>query len=220
MTSLEVWTPIEEAVWQALPSMGPQWMGKSLTSDRGYMLMVTDGCGLWGENRGAKYIIDQAEVWAPCIEAGIREISSLVLTELTKLNVRAAWDGDRQSVVFSISSQLNDLSYRWEFELKRLTDKLFGHHWVTPMLVQVQHLSMRVKQLATEVEQKQRQLDELLPDVKSNTKSPVKNSKTTRNKDNLIESAIESVVVNGAWTVMQDHLIHYPLIMKHLTREQ
>ncbi|XP_042234792.1 uncharacterized protein LOC121874626 [Homarus americanus] len=88
------------------------------------------------------------------------------------------------------------------------------------MLVQVQHLSMRVKQLATEVEQKQRQLDELLPDVKSNTKSPVKNSKTTRNKDNLIESAIESVVVNGAWTVMQDHLIHYPLIMKHLTREQ
>ncbi|KAG7176519.1 hypothetical protein Hamer_G020671, partial [Homarus americanus] len=127
-------------------------------------------------------------VWAPCIEAGIREISSLVLTELTKLNVRAAWDGDRQSVVFSISSQLNDLSYRWEFELS------FGHHWVTPMLVQVQHLSMRVKQLATEVEQKQRQLDELLPDVKSNTKSPVKNSKTTRNKDNLIESAIENSV--------------------------
>ncbi|KAK8747159.1 hypothetical protein OTU49_016650 [Cherax quadricarinatus] len=104
MASLKIWRAIEESPWGALPSMGPQWMIKSCTNNQGYLAMVTDGCGLWGEKRNAKYILEQAE---------------------------------------------------------------FNHHWVTPMLVQVQQLASRVNQLTTEVEHKRRQLDELLPDNKS-----------------------------------------------------
>ncbi|XP_071540196.1 uncharacterized protein [Panulirus ornatus] len=213
MASIEIWKPLEEATWYALPGMGPQWMGKSYASNQGYMIMLSDGCCLWGENRGAKYILDKAEDWAPCIEAGIKEVSSLVLVELTKLNVKTGWTGDRQNVNIIVSSRLNDMSYRWEFKLDRLSDELFGHHWVTPLMVQVQHLGLRVKHLTAEVEQKRRLLEELLPENKSSSN---KSSKTTKSKDNFIESAVETVLVSGAWTVLQDHLVNYPQIMKHL----
>ncbi|KAK8747158.1 hypothetical protein OTU49_016650 [Cherax quadricarinatus] len=214
MASLKIWRAIEESPWGALPSMGPQWMIKSCTNNQGYLAMVTDGCGLWGEKRNAKYILEQAEVWSPCLESGSKEISDLALAELTKPSVKAVWTDNRESVTLSISSELHGFSYRWEFELKRLSDELFNHHWVTPMLVQVQQLASRVNQLTTEVEHKRRQLDELLPD----NKSPAKSSKTTKNKDNLIESSAEVVLVNGAWAVLQDHLTHYPQIMSHLTK--
>ncbi|XP_069189312.1 uncharacterized protein [Procambarus clarkii] len=124
MASLEIWRPVEESEWRALSSMGTQWMVKSFASNQGYMAMVTDGCALWGENRDAKYIHKQAEVWAPCVEGGIKELSSLVLEELTRLNVKVLWMGNRESLTLSISSELHDLSYKWQFELKRLSDEL------------------------------------------------------------------------------------------------
>ncbi|XP_045609084.1 uncharacterized protein [Procambarus clarkii] len=216
MASLEIWRPVEESEWRALSSMGTQWMVKSFASNQGYMAMVTDGCALWGENRDAKYIHKQAEVWAPCVEGGIKELSSLVLEELTRLNVKVLWMGNRESLTLSISSELHDLSYKWQFELKRLSDELFSHHWVTPMLVQIQLLGSRVKQLTAEVKHKQRQLEELLPDIKASAQ----NCKTNINKDSTIESATEAVLVKGPWVVLQDHLTHYPLIMRHLAEVQ
>nr|XP_053636979.1 uncharacterized protein LOC128692027 [Cherax quadricarinatus] len=177
MASLKIWRAIEESPWGALPSMGPQWMIKSCTNNQGYLAMVTDGCGLWGEKRNAKYILEQAEVWSPCLESGSKEISDLALAELTKPSVKAVWTDNRESVTLSISSELHGFSYRWEFELKRLSDEL-----VSCMICDPIH------------------------------------SKTTKNKDNLIESSAEVVLVNGAWAVLQDHLTHYPQIMSHLTK--
>ncbi|XP_069189311.1 uncharacterized protein [Procambarus clarkii] len=92
----------------------------------------------------------------------------------------------------------------------------FSHHWVTPMLVQIQLLGSRVKQLTAEVKHKQRQLEELLPDIKASAQ----NCKTNINKDSTIESATEAVLVKGPWVVLQDHLTHYPLIMRHLAEVQ
>lgn len=41
-------------------------------------------------------------------------------------------------------------------------------------------------------------------------------AKDAKKKDNSLESAVEAVVVQGAWSVLQDHLGHYPQIMKQL----
>lgn len=62
MSTLEQWSSVEEAKWGPLPSLGPEWMGKSFTCERGYQVLLTNGCGIWGESRGARYIIEKAEV--------------------------------------------------------------------------------------------------------------------------------------------------------------
>lgn len=43
----------------------------------------------------------------------------------------------------------------------------YQHHWVLPLLVQVHSQSQKVKQLEAEVKTKTRQLQDLLPDNKS-----------------------------------------------------
>ncbi|KAK3876740.1 hypothetical protein Pcinc_018498 [Petrolisthes cinctipes] len=217
MSKLEQWKLVEEAKWGPLPSLGPEWMGKSFTNERGYQVLLTNGCGIWGESRRAKYIIDKAEDWAPCLEAGVEEISSLVLSELTKQNVEALWTEEKQCVLLKVSSKLNNLSYRWEFELNRLTDELFKHHWVIPMFVQVCHLGLQVRQLTKEVEQKKTQLEELLPDTKLATKT---SNKTSKSKNSLLESATERVCVSGPWAALQEHISLSPDIMKYVNTFQ
>lgn len=48
----------------------------------------------------------------------------MVISELTKQDVEVHWTEDKQSVHLQVSSKLNKLSYRWEFQLNRLTDEL------------------------------------------------------------------------------------------------
>lgn len=62
MTTPEAWRSLEEAAWGPMPSLGPEWMGKSSASDSGYLLMLTDGCGVWGERRTSDYVLEKAEV--------------------------------------------------------------------------------------------------------------------------------------------------------------
>lgn len=199
---------MEEAKWRAVPKLGPEWMCKWSGDERGYWVVLTNGCALWGEARSASSIQDKAEEWAPCIEAEVQKLSNLVLQDLSQMNVKAHWQG-REQVVLHVSSTLRDLAYRWEFDLKRLCDELFQQHWVLPLMVQMHSLSQRVRQLTAEVEVKARQLKDLLPDNSKLVKSPKK-------KEVRLDKSVEAVVVGGAWSVLQDHLESSPTIMKHL----
>lgn len=199
---------MEEAKWRAVPKLGPEWMCKWNVDERGYWVVLSDGCALWGETRSASSIEDKAEEWAPCIEAEVQKLSSLVLQDLTQMSVKARWRG-REQVVLHVSSTLMDLAYRWEFDLKRLSDELFQQHWMLPLMVQMHSLSQRVRQLTAEVEVKARQLKDLLPDNSKLVKSPKK-------REVRLDKSVEAVVVGGAWSVLQDHLESSPTIMKHL----
>ncbi|MPC98271.1 hypothetical protein E2C01_093633 [Portunus trituberculatus] len=121
--SLVSWRPVEEAKWRAVPKLGPEWMCKWSVDERGYWVVLTDGCALWGEARSASSIQDKAEEWASCIEAEVQKLSSLVLQDLGQMSVKAHWQG-REQVVLHVSSTLMDLAYRWEFDMKRLCDEL------------------------------------------------------------------------------------------------
>ncbi|KAK8388382.1 hypothetical protein O3P69_020401 [Scylla paramamosain] len=162
-----------------------KWSG----DERGYWVVLTNGCALWGEARSASSIQDKAEEWAPCIEAEVQKLSNLVLQDLSQMNVKAHWQG-REQVVLHVSSTLRDLAYRWEFDLKRLCDELFQQHWVLPLMVQMHSLSQRVRQLTAEVEVKARQLKDLLPDNSKLVKSPKK-------KEVRLDKSVEAVVVGG-----------------------
>ncbi|KAK8388381.1 hypothetical protein O3P69_020401 [Scylla paramamosain] len=137
--SLVSWRPVEEAKWRAVPKLGPEWMCKWSGDERGYWVVLTNGCALWGEARSASSIQDKAEEWAPCIEAEVQKLSNLVLQDLSQMNVKAHWQGREQ----------------------------FQQHWVLPLMVQMHSLSQRVRQLTAEVEVKARQLKDLLPDNSS-----------------------------------------------------
>ncbi|XP_063858502.1 uncharacterized protein LOC135099839 isoform X3 [Scylla paramamosain] len=144
--SLVSWRPVEEAKWRAVPKLGPEWMCKWSGDERGYWVVLTNGCALWGEARSASSIQDKAEEWAPCIEAEVQKLSNLVLQDLSQMNVKAHWQGREQ----------------------------FQQHWVLPLMVQMHSLSQRVRQLTAEVEVKARQLKDLLPDNSKLVKSPKK----------------------------------------------
>lgn len=212
MSAFDCWKEAEAAHWEPISSLGPQWLVKSEASDRGYILMLTDGCGIWGEKRSARYILDQADEWAPCIEAGVTELSRLVLSEMKKTAV-ASWENNREKVKLSIHSKLNDLSYSWEFHVTRLDDELFKHHWTTPLLVHFHYLGARIKQLTNEVENKNRQLEELLPD---NKKSKTSNKSQNKNKAAPIEVSAEAVLTSGMSSVLEEQSIQYPQIMASL----
>lgn len=214
MTTPEAWRSLEEAAWGPMPSLGPEWMGKSSASDSGYLLMLTDGCGVWGERRTSDYVLEKAEEWAPCIEAGIKELSGLVLDEVKKLNVKVQWREDRKTMTLNLSSRLNDLAFKWIFTLNRLSDDLFREHWSVPLVIQMHHMGMLIKQLNTDLKKKTEQLKELTPDSKNN-----KTVSKTKKKD-VIDASVEALMVEGNWTVLQDHLVNFPFIMKHLSSKR
>ncbi|XP_064087976.1 uncharacterized protein LOC135202492 isoform X2 [Macrobrachium nipponense] len=209
MSAFECWKEAEATHWEPISSLGPQWMVKSEASGRGYILMLTDGCGIWGEKRSARYIQEQADEWAPCIEAGVMELSRLVLSEMMKSAV-ASWENNREKVKLSINSKLNDLSYSWEFHVTRLDDELFKQHWTTPFLVHFHYLGATIKQLRNEVENKNRQLEELMPD---NKKSKTSNKSQNKSKVAPIEVSAEAVLASGMSSVSEEQSILYPQIM-------
>ncbi|XP_047469767.1 uncharacterized protein LOC125025694 [Penaeus chinensis] len=210
----EAWRSLEEAAWGPMPSLGPEWMGKSSASDSGYLLMLTDGCGVWGERRTAAHVLEKAEEWAPCIEAGIKELSGLVLDEVRKLNVKVQWREDRKTITLNLSSRLNDLAFKWIFTLNRLSDDLFREHWIVPLVIQMHHMGIIIKQLNTDLKKKTEQLKDLTPDTKNN-----KMISKTKKKD-VIDASVEALMVEGNWTVLQDHLVNFPHIMKHLSSKR
>ncbi|XP_068218019.1 uncharacterized protein [Palaemon carinicauda] len=213
MSSIEGWKGVEAATWEPISILGPQWMVKSDTSDRGYIVMLTDGCGIWGEKRASKYILDQADEWASCIEAGIIELSRLVLSEMKKTAI-LSWEDNRGKAKLSINSKLNDMSYSWEFHMTRLDDELFYHHWTIPLLVHCHHLGLIKDQLTKELENKNRQLEELLPD---NKKSKASN-KSLKNKDSSIQVSAEAVLNKGLSSILEDQSFSYLQIMASLQK--
>ncbi|XP_037780363.1 uncharacterized protein LOC119576791 [Penaeus monodon] len=156
----------------------------------------------------------KAEEWAPCIEAGIKELSGLVLDEVKKLNVKVQWQEDRKTITLNLSSRLNDLAFKWIFTLNRLSDDLFREHWIVPLVIQMHHMGIIIKQLNTDLKKKTEQLKDLTPDSKNN-----KIIGKTKKKD-VIDASVEALMVEGNWTVLQDHLVNFPHIMKHLSSKR
>ena len=79
---------------------------------------MTDGTAIFGERRNQVYVQEKAEEWASCFEAGVHQLSSLILTELCKTKaLSVSWTKDRSQVILSMNSSLNDMSYYWEFTL-------------------------------------------------------------------------------------------------------
>lgn len=208
------WTVLEKEPWQSIESLGQEWLIKTQCGPEGYGVMVTDGTAIYGERRNQVYVQEKAEEWASCIEAGVHQLSSLILSELCKTKaLSASWTKDRSQVTLGLISSLNDMSYSWEFTFKRLSDNLLGAHFVSPLLVQMHNLTMLNQYLRGELQQKQRQLDELAPEKAANRNKV----QSKRDKGHTLEESVKLVLETGSWTVLEPHMLTYPHIIQEIS---
>lgn len=43
---------------------------------------------------------------------------------------------------------------------------------------------------------------------------------TKSKKKDVLDASVEALMVEGNWTVLQDHLVNFPHIMKHLSEKR
>lgn len=215
MRDISAWAVLEKEPWQSIESLGQSWLIKTQCGPEGYAVMVTDGTAIFGERRNQVYVQEKAEEWASCIEAGVCQLSSLILSELCKTkSLSASWAKDRSQVTLSMISSLKDMSYQWEFTFKRLADILLQDHFVTPFLVQMHNLTAKNQYLLSELQQKQRQLDELAPEKAAANKNKVQSN---WGKGQAFEESVKLVLKTGSWAVLEPHMPTYPNVIQEIS---
>ncbi|CAL4073895.1 unnamed protein product, partial [Meganyctiphanes norvegica] len=148
------------------------------------------------------------------IEAGVHQLSSLILSELCKTKaLSATWTKDRNQLTLSMKSSLKDMAYCWKFTLDRLSDMLLQTHFVTPLLVQLHNLSTKNQNLIGELHKKQRQLEELAPEMTAN-KNKVSSK---RDREDTLEASVKFVQESGPWAVLEPHMPVYLNIIQQIS---
>lgn len=105
------------------------------------------------------------------------------------------------------------MTYSWEFTFKRLADNLLGTHFVSPLLVQMHNLTALNQDLQKELQQKQRQLAELAPEMAANRNKV----QSKRDKGNSLEESVKLVLEKGSWPALEPHMPTYSNIVQEIS---